>query len=120
MRATACRLVVLLVLGLTPSLSHAQCCWVQPPQLQTASGFYRTNLCGQVYGPMYCLQPPYPPFQGMIPAPKTPPCVLVRLPSGQVVPVACPAPAGPQGPPPSPTFPSHPFARSPRDFFMVD
>jgi hypothetical protein len=125
MRATVCPLVVLLAVSLSPSVVRAQCCWAPIPQLQTASGFYRTNECGMVYGPMYCLRPAHPPFQGMIPAPKQP-CPqyirLVTLANGQVATVPC-APTNPgavPGPPPSPTFPNHPFARSPRDFFMVD
>ena len=31
-----------------------------------------------------------------------------------------PAAAGPGGPLASPLFPTHPFARGPRDYFMVD
>jgi hypothetical protein len=55
-------------------------------------GYMCYNYCGCPYGPNYCLRPPWPPFQGMI------------LP---------PNPNGPQ-------FPTHPYARGPRDFFMQD
>ena len=45
-----------------------------------------------------CLYPPFGPYNGVIPGP--PPC------------------AG-GGPPGTPLIPTHPFARSPRDFFMI-
>jgi hypothetical protein len=130
MRATFCRVAVLLAVAVTPALAHAQCTWAQcgwvpPPQAPNLSGWYTTNQCGLLYGPMYCPRPPFPPFQGMIPAPKPclqpyaaqqPPLCPVQLPSGQIVNVPC----GPGGGPGTPTFPNHAFARSPRDFFMVD
>ncbi len=55
-------------------------------------GFYATNCCGCLYGPNYCLRPPFPPFNGMLPPPNN---------NG-------------------PAFPTHPFARGPRDFFMYE
>jgi hypothetical protein len=59
-------------------------------------GFYNTGRCGGVYGPNYNLYPPFPPFQGVQPSSSC----------GQQQ-------QGMQ-------FNSHPYARSPRDFFMVD
>lgn len=53
-------------------------------------GSYCTNPCGVVYGPNHCVMPGFPPFNGARP------------------------------PMPKAKFPTHPFARSPRDFFMVD
>lgn len=65
-------------------------------------GFYWTSPCGLTYGPAHCPYPPFRPFQGMVPGP----------PRG--------GPGGPGGPGGmnSPIFPTHPYARSPRDFFM--
>jgi hypothetical protein len=59
-------------------------------------GFYCTNCCGAVYGPNYCVRPPYPPFNGFRPS------------------------LSDQNQGGTPGYPVHPFARSPRDFFMVD
>jgi hypothetical protein len=96
MKATLRRLAVLLSLGLAPSLASAQCCCSPIPQAPDACGrgFYYST-CMTNYGPMYYLRPPFPPYQGVVPGP---------------------APKQPQ----SPLFPTHPFARGPRDFFMVD
>jgi hypothetical protein len=58
-------------------------------------GFYAANQCGALYGPNYCVRPPFPPFNGARPN-------LQRSPQAQ------------------PSFPTHPFARSPRDFFMLE
>lgn len=63
-------------------------------------GFYAVNHCGAAYGPNYCLRPCYPPFNGFRP-PLPPSCQQQQ-----------------QGRPLG--FPTHPFARSPRDFFMLD
>ena len=62
---------------------------------------YNAGPSGMVYGPNYQVRPPYPPFNGLLPNPPwyTPPA---------------PAAAGVI----TPEFPSHPFCRSPRDFFM--
>lgn len=54
-------------------------------------GFYSVNHCGAVYGPNYCVYPPFPPYNGERPCPKG-----------------------------SPAFMTHPFARGPRDYFMLD
>jgi len=63
-------------------------------------GYFCTNYCGAVYGPNYCLRPPFPPFNGFRPCYSSP---------GQE--------GGAGG---MPGYPVHPFAHSPRDFFMVD
>jgi hypothetical protein len=54
------------------------------------TGWYCANACGVVYGPNHYVYPPFPPYSGIAP----------RVPTG-------------------PSFPTHPFARSPRDFFMI-
>ena len=61
-------------------------------------GYYCTNYCGCPYGPNYCVRPPWEPFNGFRPS-------LQQNPSEQGG-----AGAG---------FSVHPFARSPRDFFMM-
>ena len=57
-------------------------------------GFCIPNCYGGYYYPSYNVTPPFPPFQGVLPIP-----------------------AGAAG---HARFPSHPYVRSPRDFFMVD
>lgn len=81
-------------------------------------GFYASGCGGMVYGPNYCLYPGFMPFAGAVPPPS-----------------GFPGPggfggfagfggtgAGPGAPPmlTTPAFPTHPFARSPRDYFMQD
>jgi hypothetical protein len=84
-------------------------------------GYYCTGPCGMVYGPNYCLYPGGQPFNGLLPppAPGGP-----GGPGGPGFPGGFGAnPAGyppGQGPLNSPLFPTHPYARSPRDFFMID
>jgi hypothetical protein len=75
-------------------------------------GRYAANCCGQWYGPNYCLRPCYPPFNGLLPAPPRPTCNGNGNGNGN----------GGDGPGFGgiPVFPTHPFARSPRDFFMLD
>jgi len=105
MKATSAWLGALLGAVLLTSSAQAQCCYLAPPRAPDMlnPGFYYANCYGQVYGPNYCVYPPFAPFQGMIWAPPT----------------------GPQGPggghgPLGASFPTHPYARSPRDFFMID
>lgn len=69
-------------------------------------GYYCVGCYGGVYGPNYCLRPPFQPFNGMI------------FPTCRFGPGGKPTFGAGGGQPP--TFPTHPFARSPRDFFMVD
>jgi hypothetical protein len=54
------------------------------------TGFYTICPDGTAFGPNYCVYPPFPPVSGIRP------CFAA----------------------PNIGFPSHPFARSPRDFFM--
>ncbi len=63
-------------------------------------GYYWTNPCGATYQ-CWCLRPPVPPFQGARP------------------PVSAGGGAGGGGPAGVAGFPSHLYARSPRDFFMI-
>jgi hypothetical protein len=55
-------------------------------------GFYAVGPCGAVYGPNYWLRPAGEPFVGY----PTPPARQFQ----------------------GPSYPTHPFARGPRDFFM--
>jgi hypothetical protein len=66
-------------------------------------GFYCAGPCGCAYGPSYCLRPPFPPVSGVQPPPYW---------GGQC--------AQGQGGcvPPTAAFPTHPYARGPRDYFM--
>jgi hypothetical protein len=92
----------LLGMGLIASSAAAQVPYIPPPHAPDMcnGGFYTTNCCGTVYGPNYCVQPPFPPFQGMLLGPKG--CAAAGLPVGSL------------------GFPSHLYARSPRDFYMYD
>ncbi len=83
-------------------------------------GFYVPNNLGMVYGPSYYLRPWFPPEQGVGPG-----CRQNCYPGGPsaFVGQGLPNPAlmpqlGGNGPPMSAAFPTHPYARSPRDFFM--
>lgn len=108
MRTTVCRLAALAFLAFGPSLAMAQnCypqnCWPQIPQLTPGYGhgmYYST--CMTNYGPMYCPRPPYLPFNGVVPGPAQKPGNGQGMGGGSGV------------------MPTHPFARSPRDFFMVN
>jgi hypothetical protein len=62
-------------------------------------GYYCTGPCGMVYGPNYCLRPAGMPFNGFVPPVNN----------------CC---GNGNGPLNSPLFPTHPYARGPRDFFM--
>ncbi len=106
-KATLIGIGVLLVGLCTAAPAKAQYCYVlPPPQAPDAcnGGYYAQNSYGAWYGPNYYVYPPYPPFNGMVPGP--PNCGA----GGG-------AGAGVGG---SPAFPSHPFARGPRDFFMYE
>src|SRR5262245_37326120 len=56
-------------------------------------GYISYNYYGAPYGPNYAIQPAWPPFNGLLPPPNW---------------------GGGQG------MARHPYARSPRDFFMLD
>jgi hypothetical protein len=66
-------------------------------------GFYSTHPFGMVYGPNYNLQPAGLPFNGFVPP-------VPRNGGGN---------GNGNGLLNSPVFPTHPYAHSPRDYFMV-
>lgn len=83
------------------------CCVTVPYPLGVAPdacgcGYYTTNVQGMTYGPNHYVYPPFPPFGGLLPVPAN---------GGR-----------PAGPPwvGGPVFPTHPYARSPRDYFMME
>lgn len=104
MRQFAVSLAALLVAAAFVSPAAAappDCCCCMPHPVgpdACGPGCYYYNCYGGVYGPNYCLVPACPPFNGMLPAPKPPQ----------------------QGPQIGGQFPSHPYARSPRDYFMYE
>jgi hypothetical protein len=105
-----------------PGLPYQQL-YCYPPYLPAAPdmcgpGYVCVNNCGMPYGPNYCVRPPFPPFNGMIPGP---PPGYFRNYAGTAPGAGCPpgSPGSPGSPWGSPVFPTHPWARSPRDFFMV-
>jgi hypothetical protein len=110
-------------------------------------GWYNVGPCGMVYGPNYYVVPPCMPFNGLLPGPGggalmqarqgIPPWMMQgaggRGPGGiplPPTPVNTPVPPGTPQPPLAPgapvpdhrtytgVYPSHPYIRSPRDFFM--
>ena len=112
MRATICWLgALLLACAAVPTVRADP--WPACPCLPQAPdtcgpGFYCTHPCGMVYGPNYCLRPPWEPFSGFVPG-------VHRVP-GPGDPGYTGMPGGKGG---TPLFPTHPYAHSPRDYFMV-
>ncbi|MFN4258739.1 MAG: hypothetical protein ACK4RK_05545 [Gemmataceae bacterium] len=107
MSATVSSLAALL-LSFSASQGHpGACCpphalgpgWPCPYQVPNTfgPGTFCSSPQGMRYGPNYNLVPPFPPFNGLLPVPAPPR----------------------QGCVPK-VFPTHPYARSPRDFFMLD
>lgn len=102
MRRFTLALAVLLAAGAGTALAQAPYyfppCMPNIPQAPNACGpgYYNVNSQGGVYGPNYNVYPNFPPFNGFRPSFQR------------------------QCPPQNPGFPTHPFARSPRDFFMLD
>jgi hypothetical protein len=92
MKATASLLGVLLAAAVLASPARAQYGYYPAP----CPPAYHPGYWGSGYSPNYC-NPPFPPFQGMVWAPPN---------------------AGGNGG--NAAFPTHPFARSPRDFYMID
>ena len=99
----------------------------QAPDM-TGPGFYYVDACGIVWGPNHCVYPPFPPFQGCLPG-QAGKCIQ----AGQGgVPPWSPAYPMPPRPPQAPGFPpganpgqqatgiypTHPYIRGPRDYFM--
>jgi hypothetical protein len=127
---------------------HANPWFVYPPIAPDACGpgWYNSHPCGMVYGPHHYVRPCWEPFNGILPGRGAPPQqgvpkfpTIADIPAPPPPPGAAPqgvtapqglgmapmpgyGPAAPQGQglPPSPVFPTHPYARSPRDFFMLD
>jgi hypothetical protein len=112
MKALFCGLGAVLGLALAVSTLHAgnyppyHPCPMQAPDA-CGPGFYRPNASGLWYGPNYWLQPGFGPFNG----PAGPP---QGFPGGGAF-------GQPDGMPGGiPAFPTHPFARAPRDYFMLE
>src|SRR5262249_16912632 len=106
MKATLTFLGALLLAAAASTSARAQAipwCQACPPTYRhypaapdaCGPGGYCVNAYGGMYGPNYNLRPPFPPVGGLPPFP----------------PGACAKQIG---------FPTHPYARSPRDFFMCD
>lgn len=110
--------------GLTVSLANAQYfapathAPLLPAPDACGPGYYCNGQCGCAYGPSYCLRPPFPPVNGVAPPPYW---------GGQSGPGAacnrcarcfpwCPG----EHEPLIAAFPTHPYARSPRDYFMFN
>ena len=98
-------LAALLTLGLATTACAQVCAPALHQPLGIAPdacgpGFYAAGPYGMVYGPNYYLRPPWPPYLFVPPGAST----------GGF------GPGGPGGA--NAVFPTHPFARGPRDFFM--
>jgi len=80
-----------------PPQGYPVCVYMMRPSApdMCGPGFFYVNQCGMIYGPNYCVRPPFAPFNGFCPQFYNSSCSKM-------------------------SFPTHPFARSPRDFFMVD
>ena len=75
-----------------------------------------------VYGPNHWLRPAWEPFNGFVPQVGSnggPPSVN-NFNAGGMGPGNGVGPGPGNGLPGSPLFPTHPYARSPRDYFMID
>jgi hypothetical protein len=88
-----------------------QRCFVPQAPDACGPGYYAPNVAGQWYGPNYAIHPPYLPFNGMVLPPKAP--------GGGGLGGGGMGPGGAGGFQAF-SFPTHPYARGPRDFFMVD
>jgi hypothetical protein len=108
MRATLPWLGVVLGMALAAQAGQAQCFVPYIPRApdMCGPGHYGPNWAGLLYGPNYCVFPPFPPYQGELLGPGAPGAGIPGVPC---------APGLFGGPV---TFPMHPFARGPRDYFM--
>ena len=98
-----------LAAALTVSTAHAQNfgrCVPQAPDC-CGPGYYAPNWFGLYYGPNYYLNPGYGPYSGPVDYPR-----FTVQPNGKF------GLGGAVAPPLS--FPTNPYMRGPRDFFMVD
>lgn len=146
MRATFACFAAALVAAVSAAPAFAQVVWCAPALHRPLGvapdacgpGFTLTDVQGTTFGPNYYLRPPFPPEQGIGPGAylycyMTPygPVYQRGLPPPQALPQLPPQAlphAGPQAPlhagplarffRPTAAFPTHPYARSPRDFFM--
>lgn len=120
MKALFLGLGIVLGSALTAGSANAQCFVPYIPKVPDAcgAGNYAPNLNGLYYGPNYCVFPPFPPFNGMLPVPQAgnPMPYLAGMPRPR--PGCLPPYLSPFGG--QPTFPTHPYARGPRDFYMID
>jgi len=114
MKKLALGLGALLLSMSAASAVHAQHYQAPPPPPAPDAcgpGWYNTHPAGMTYGPNHWLQPPWMPFNGLVPPVGRnggPPSIYNFQGNGN---------GGPQG---SPMFATHPYARSPRDYFMLD
>jgi hypothetical protein len=83
----------------------------QAPDM-SGPGFYVVDDCGCVWGPVHCVYPPFPPFQGVVPCP---PGKALQAAQGAGGAGGAGAHAGQQL---TGIYPTHPYVRGPRDFFM--
>jgi hypothetical protein len=119
MRASLLLAGVLLVMAFAAPAAHAQCYVPYIPKAPDACGLgnYAPNLNGLYYGPNYCVFPPFSPYNGELPCPPNYAAgAATGMPGANAIPGANPEMLRALGLPL--TFPSHPFARGPRDFFM--
>ena len=114
MKATLPWLGAALVAVLAAPAAHAQYfgrpCAPQAPDAY-GPGFYAPNMYGQWYGPNYSLYPGFAPYNG-----ERPPVSGAGGAGGFGGAGGAGGFGGAGG---APGFPTHPYARSPRDFFMV-
>ena len=83
-------------------------------------GYYCVDTCGTIWGPNHCVRPPFPPFQGTLPGLAgqclqqaqcgIPPWAMRMPPVG--------AQAANPGHQQTGIYPTHPYVRGPRDYFM--
>jgi hypothetical protein len=139
MKATFASVSTLLLIGLSGSFAQAQFVYPHTPAPtptvryyppapdMCGPGFYALNCCGCPYGPIYCVRPPWEPFNGLRPnlqgpsaaGPGLGPQARGVAPPLAGLPPLASLPQQPRyAPQPPVSFPTHPFARSPRDFFM--
>ncbi|HXG10627.1 MAG TPA: hypothetical protein VNK04_12770 [Gemmataceae bacterium] len=98
MRATAICFGALALLAVGAGMTQANPYYFPVPRVAPDAcgpGWYNSHPCGMIYGPNYWLTPAGLPFNGLLPAPP--------YGGGQA----------------SAAFPTHPYARSPRDYFMI-
>ena len=87
-------------------------CPVLPAPDLCGPGWYNVGPCGMVYGPNHYVYPPFAPFQGVLPG-QTGRAIQQGVNYGNYANFAQPAQQRFQN-----QYPTHPYARSPRDFFM--